>query len=586
MTGGQGQDWQQQGRQCRRQNVRVRLAWWTGILLLIPALSTAAVLGPPHNTPVGDTPRAVLSGDFDEDGKADLAVANYQGQSVTILLGNGNGEFSRAGDHYSGRGPWGLAIGDFNEDGHQDLAVGNKVSDDLGILLGNGNGGFATVRRFASGDRAHAVAVGDFDRDGHDDVAVSSYSGNFVRIFLGDGTGAMSSNGTVAVGTGPESIIAVDLNRDGRIDLAVANRGSHNVTVLRGDGNGGFSQVSVPAVGNAPTQVAYGDFDRDSQRDLATSNFGGGSQTTLFGTGDGHFGSRQDRSAGESPWAIAVGDFDGDHQLDIITANTRDNDISLYLGNGGGGFTAQQRFNAGVEPHSLAVADFDGNGVDDIAVGNWGSDNVSVLLSGGTTSAVEVSGFVATPHAGGVALRWNTAFERDHAGFVLERRDCAAGTEFMRLGDGLIRSASHYEFDDVEIVPGTRYIYRLSAIDRRGESAIVGQLEVSTAADAGGSQIGERMTPPVGRGLVWPSPASSSVHLSFSLPSAGAARMQVYDAAGRWVRSQEPGWLPAGFNDLEWDGRGAGGTRLPAGVYLVCLTTATTTISAKAILTR
>ena len=109
-------------------------------------------------------------GDVNGDGKADLAVADLFGNYVTVLLGNGNGGFTAVsgGPFSAGSFPASVAMGDFNSDGRADLAVANSGDNNVTVLLGNGNGGFTAVSGspFAVGSSPQSVAVGDFDGDG------------------------------------------------------------------------------------------------------------------------------------------------------------------------------------------------------------------------------------------------------------------------------------------------------------------------------------------------------------------------------------------------------------------------------------
>jgi len=80
----------------------------------------------------------VAVGDFNGDGKSDLAVANAYSNNVSVLLGTGTGSFGPATDSTVGSGPRSVAVGDFNGDGKSDLAVANANSSNVSVLLGTG----------------------------------------------------------------------------------------------------------------------------------------------------------------------------------------------------------------------------------------------------------------------------------------------------------------------------------------------------------------------------------------------------------------------------------------------------------------
>ena len=130
----------------------------------------------------------VAVGDFNGDGKGDLAVANWDDGTVTILLGNGNGTFTQATDSPMTVGLRATihAVGDFNRDGVPDLAASNSLSNHVTILLGKGDGTFTQAANSSApaGNAPYSVAVGDFNGDGLSDLAVATYGGNASNMLL------------------------------------------------------------------------------------------------------------------------------------------------------------------------------------------------------------------------------------------------------------------------------------------------------------------------------------------------------------------------------------------------------------------
>jgi hypothetical protein len=154
---------------------------------------------------------------------------------VSILLGDGAGNFSAPTTFGAGNDSLSVAVGDFNGDGKQDLAVANNLSNNVSILLGNGAGHFSAPTNFTVGDRPGSVAVGDFNGDGKQDLAVanSGVPAN-VSILLGNGAGNFGAPANFTAGDYPNSIAVGDFNGDGKQDLAVANL-SQNVSILLRD---------------------------------------------------------------------------------------------------------------------------------------------------------------------------------------------------------------------------------------------------------------------------------------------------------------------------------------------------------------
>ncbi|MDH4163772.1 MAG: FG-GAP-like repeat-containing protein [Nitrospirota bacterium] len=186
---------------------------------------------------VGAAPLAVTSNDFNGDGKADLAVANSGSDNVSILFGNGNGDGTFPGGPIVSVGttPYAVATGDFNGDGYADLVVANFDSDDVSVLLNNNGavpGMFHSAVSYPTGTEPYSVVTGDFNGDGTIDLAVANSFSNTVSVLTGNGDGTFQTAVNYPVGTGPRSVAAGDLNNDGKVDLAVANFNSNNVSIL------------------------------------------------------------------------------------------------------------------------------------------------------------------------------------------------------------------------------------------------------------------------------------------------------------------------------------------------------------------
>src|SRR5262249_39554059 len=147
-------------------------------------------LAAPVSKSVGNFPEAVAVGDFNGDGKLDLATANQQGGDVTVLLGDGTGKFTEAphSPFSVGTNPDSVAVGDFNGDGKLDLVVANNGSRNVSVLLGDGTGNFsnAPMSPFRVGTNPAALAVADFNGDHKSDVAVANTGDNTIDVLLGD----------------------------------------------------------------------------------------------------------------------------------------------------------------------------------------------------------------------------------------------------------------------------------------------------------------------------------------------------------------------------------------------------------------
>ncbi|HXN45590.1 MAG TPA: VCBS repeat-containing protein [Bryobacteraceae bacterium] len=378
-----------------------RIARSLVILLALAAAACAQFTAAPGSPfTVGTKPMSVAVGDFNGDGKPDLAIANGDG-TVTVLLGNGSGGFAAApGSPFpAGSGPSSVAVGDFNGDGKPDLAIADYNGNNVTVLLGDGTGRFtaAPSSPFPAGSQPNSVAAGDFNGDGKLDLAIANYNSNNVTVLLGDGQGGFTAapGSPFPAGTQPYSVAVGDFSGDGKPDLAIANIASGNVTVLLGNGAGGFAAApnSPFAVGSYPESVVAADFNADGKLDIAVAGVGlysatGSNVTVLLGDGTGGFTAVQSGPAatGDSPTALATADFNEDGLPDLAVINPETGTIAVLLGNGTGGFTSAtgSPFTAGTQPVSLAAGDFNVDGKPDFAVVNYGSNNLTVLLNGST----------------------------------------------------------------------------------------------------------------------------------------------------------------------------------------------------------
>jgi hypothetical protein len=231
----------------------------------------------------GNDPQSIAVADFDRDGAKDVAVANWSDHNVSIFLGNGDGSFDEVldGPYAVGNYPDWVAVGDFNGDSAKDLAVADEGSNTVSVLLGNGDGTFGAAVNYDVGPQyPRSVAVGDLDSDGYQDLAVANQTN--VSVLLGNGNGTFGAVTNFAAGTTPVSIAIADFDRDGRRDLAVANYGSSNVSLLRGSGNGTFAAAVDFAAGTYPSALALADFNADGRQDLAVANLGSDNVSILL----------------------------------------------------------------------------------------------------------------------------------------------------------------------------------------------------------------------------------------------------------------------------------------------------------------
>ena len=328
----------------------------------------AQSFAPPASYPVGTHPEDGALGDFNGDGKPDLAVANNSTSNISVLLGNGDGTFGVKTDYDVGQPADGVAITDLNSDGKLDIVAETSLglNEAVSVLLGNGNGTFQThVDYLFSGlAQPNSILASDFNNDNKPDIVVIDGDGASVLLGNGDGTlkpavGYGSSNFATSVAVG-------DFNADGKMDLAVSSYGFGTggvVSVMLGKGDGTFFPSIDYSSAPSPFSIVKGDFNGDSKLDLATANNNIDSVSILLGNGDGSFAAPVNYAGANLPFDMSIGDFNSDGKSDLVIAGNGGG-LSILKGNGDGTFQKSVNFQGG--GNFAAVLDLNGDGKPDI----------------------------------------------------------------------------------------------------------------------------------------------------------------------------------------------------------------------------
>jgi hypothetical protein len=399
--------------------------------------------GASQNYAVDGTPVSIMVGDFNKDGKLDIVTANDNNGTVSVLLGNGNGTFQPALNYVLPAQATGaqtlrsLAVGDFNKDGKLDLAVtantytpGTPGSWSPGyhngynppyyipgtpaqyngyvnVLIGNGAGGFSSDNSSALPNSIPgSVAVGDFAGNGNLDLAIAEPSLNTVSVLPGNGNGTFNPAQNHDVGGTPVSMAVGDLNNDGKLDIITANDSNGTVSVLLSNGNGTFQPAlnyALPAQASGSQtlrSLAVGDFNKDGKLDLAVT----GNTYTPGTPGTPGFTNGYTYYPGTPGTPAQYNGY-----------------VNVLIGNGAGGFFTDHSYalpggipgysyavTSGI-PGSVAAGDFNRDGWPDLAVVNPSANTASVLLNAGDwspepqASSFVVSGFPSPTTAGTAA---------------------------------------------------------------------------------------------------------------------------------------------------------------------------------------
>jgi len=350
---------------------------------------------------------ALVAGDFNRDGRPDLAVANRDSNSVSVLMGNGNGTFQTALTLGLNRKPYFLAAGDFNGDGKPDLVSRNE--DDLSLWPGNGDGTFQSPRNINLPMRHHLLSAaygwvagamaGDFNHDGRMDLAFTSRDRNddyVLNVYLGQTDGTFDAKSTTTLYTfapSTEALVVGDFDGDGNLDARTAGVfGGFDGTppmamnLVRGKGDGTmFAPVLTRVYGGTPAVLVAADCSSDGLLDFVVN-------ATIWSTNAAYLGTALNTGTTNfqtlpievenRPHALAIADFNRDNRPDLLTLIHSDTNVGVLLGNGDGTFQASQSFPTGLSiPLVVAVADFNGDGFPDAAIAGPTSANIAVLTN-------------------------------------------------------------------------------------------------------------------------------------------------------------------------------------------------------------
>jgi hypothetical protein len=362
---------------------------WAGLLILFqgctrenPTLIAIGQLITPVGTyAVGTNPTSIAAGDFNSDGSTDLLITNVSGDSLSLLLGNGDGTFQDTTTLKIGNMPRALVADDFNGDGRVDIALANAGNDEVTILIGKGDGSFNQGEKHSTHRSPLAIIISDFNRDHKNDLAVALKS-DAVDILLGNGNGTFVKGQTLEVQDTPTSIAAADLNQDGFIDLAIANNGamSNNVSVFMGQKDGAFKASGHYPTGMRPLFVTTGDFTGDGRLDLEVVNGVRDSLSLLAGNGDGTFKPAINFGAGTGPASSVVLDVNGDHILDTVVVNNLGSTMTLLVGKGDGTFYDPPiNYMTETGPFTIIQFEFKRGGRKGLAIANNAKNSISIF---------------------------------------------------------------------------------------------------------------------------------------------------------------------------------------------------------------
>jgi hypothetical protein len=224
----------------------------------------------------------LAAGDFDKDGKLDLALADFSAAQIVLAMGNGLGGFTAGAVQAAGTDPSRIVSADVNLDTNLDAIVTNNGSNNVTVALGNGSGGFASASNFATPAAPYYIGVGLLSTDAAPDLAIWC-GDDKIRFYLNNGSGSFTVSGQARPAPGGQDVAVGDINNDGKADAVVVGTPAQKTARVFLSGGASFATgvdyvCANPGASGSPIQVAIGDLNNDGRRDLVvglSANDGG-----------------------------------------------------------------------------------------------------------------------------------------------------------------------------------------------------------------------------------------------------------------------------------------------------------------------
>jgi len=485
--------------------------------------------------PVGEKPYSLTVADVNGDGKPDIIVANSASDTVSVLLNlggtNNHVNFAPWMTFPTGKQPFSVAIADINGDGIADIITANAASNTVSVLMGNGNGTFRPAQTYAVGSRPYSVAVADLTGDGEPDIVTTDYGGDSVSVLLNNGDGTFAKQQTFTTDLSPVQTVVADVNGDGRPDLVTVSNHDSAIGILLGKGNGTFEPSAAGGVGLTNTPL-LADFNGDGIPDTVVLDRSGnilyreglpgeadtfappvilnagrparavtilqiGSQFAIAAadahydptrstdqflftvsiytiSADGDVSRTTAFSTTSLPTSLTAADLTGNGLDDLIAANALDNSVTIAFQTPTGGFSSPLTVPTGIAPSDITVGDVNGDGLPDIIVSDQSSGDMTVLLNNPAHSFSQSLRFRAGTGFYGLSMTSDNPVVNSFA----ETVSLVAG-DFT--GDGR---------DDVLVVNQDAHSFTVLAAD--GAGGFANPSLALTTSTSGGSSINNR----------------------------------------------------------------------------------------------